>query len=197
MAPTEAAILSNFLLPPAPLPTIISLQRFADLFPRAQRGNPQIQHLYRELQHQRALDTDHVKQNITTESKRGQRQMREIAKARRKSEQEDLATDQSREVALENEAFGHFSNQSMTAAHTLRSILPEMEKACSEIEAKIAGIEAGAEEVLSNLSTAVGDLSDLRYGRFNKPGAADAVGQEVLDGLRSLEQACDGVSAGQ
>ncbi len=107
MAPSELAILSSFLLPPAPLPTLVSLQKFTDLFPRAQRGNPQIQHLYRELQHQRALDTDQVKQNITAECKRGQRQMREIAKARRKSEQEELEADQSREIALENEVYSH------------------------------------------------------------------------------------------
>ncbi len=83
----------------------------------------------------------------------------------------------------------------MISTHTLVSILPEMERACSEIEAEIASMEAEAGEVLSNLRTTVGNLSDLRYGRFNKPGAADTVGQEVLDGLRSLEEACDGVSA--
>ncbi|KAI9697296.1 MAG: hypothetical protein M1836_004860 [Candelina mexicana] len=195
MAPTEAAILSAFLLPPAPLPAIISLQKFTELFPRTQRGNPQIQHLYRELQHQRALDTDQVRQNIAAESKRGQRQMREAAKARRRSEQEELETDQTREIALENESFGHDSNLPIISAHTLASILPEMEKACSEIEAETTDIEAEAGEVLSNLRTTVGNLSDLRYGRFNKPGAADTVGKEVLDGLRSLEEVCDGISA--
>lgn len=84
MPETEQTILSNFLLPPAPLPSIISLEKFRELFPRSQRSNPQVDHLYRELQGLRALDIGNVKRNISREVKRGERQRRQVVKTRRR-----------------------------------------------------------------------------------------------------------------
>ena len=101
MAPTESTLLANFLLPPAPLPTILSLQKFTDLFPKTQRSNPQIRVLYRELQHIRALDTDEVQRNIAQEGKRGERQRWEVVKARRKADREDMERVDLREIELE------------------------------------------------------------------------------------------------
>ncbi|KAK3044005.1 hypothetical protein LTS18_002429, partial [Coniosporium uncinatum] len=101
MAPTESSILSNFLLPPAPLSSIISFQKFRDLFPGAQRDNPQIAVLYRELQHQRAIDSDDVKRNIATEVKGGEKQRREVVRARRKAEKEELHGNDGRDVRME------------------------------------------------------------------------------------------------
>ena len=89
MPPTEDELLSNFLLAPAPLASVISLQKFTDLFPRPQRPNPQIKLLYRDLQGRRALDIEHIKRNIAREVKRGEKQKRHVIKARRKGAYEE------------------------------------------------------------------------------------------------------------
>lgn len=89
MAPTEATILTNFLLPPALLPSIITLKAFIELFPRAQQSSPQIKVLYRDLQHQRARLADNVGRNIATELKRGNVERREVIRARRIAEREE------------------------------------------------------------------------------------------------------------
>lgn len=118
MAPTESKILANFLLSPAALPNIISLTKFTDLFPKAQRLNPQIGLLYRELQHIRALDTDEVQRNITQEVKRGERQRRDVAKARRKVDREDMEGVDMREIEMETE---------VTSLRSLFPVLAESE----------------------------------------------------------------------
>lgn len=98
MAPTEATILSTFLLPPAPLPSIITLKAFTELFPRSQQSSPQIKALYRDLQHQRGKLTDTIARNIAAEVKRGISQRRVVIRTRRAAEQED----QDDEVDVEN-----------------------------------------------------------------------------------------------
>ena len=100
MAPTEATILSTFLLPPAPLPSIISLKAFTDLFPRAQQSSPQIRNLYRDLQHQRAQLTDAVARNIAAEIKRGNAQRRTVVRARRAAERQEQDDEEDVEIAV-------------------------------------------------------------------------------------------------
>jgi centromere-localized protein 2 len=78
--PNETTILTNVLLAPAPLPTIIPPARFTALFPAPARANPQIDVLYRELQHQRALLMDRVAAHIVAESDRGAAQRRDMAR---------------------------------------------------------------------------------------------------------------------
>ncbi len=92
MAPTEEKILSTFLLPPAPLQSIISLKAFTALFPRAQQSSPQIKVLSRDLQRQRAHVTDTIGHNVAVETKRGIAQRRAVVKARKeldKAEQDE------------------------------------------------------------------------------------------------------------
>ena len=89
MAPTEATILTTFLLPPAPLPSIISLKAFTELFPKSQQSSPQVKALYRDLQHQRARLIDDVERNIAAEIKRGNAQRRAVVRARREAEKEE------------------------------------------------------------------------------------------------------------
>ncbi len=89
MAPTEATILSTFLISPAPLPSIISLRAFTELFPRSLQSSPQIKALYRDLQHQRSRLTDAITRNIGAEVKRGNAQRRVIIRARRAAEKEE------------------------------------------------------------------------------------------------------------
>lgn len=86
MAPTEATILTNYLLVPAQLPAIISLKEFIELFPRAQQSSPQIRRLYRDLQNQRNALIDEVASNIGTEVKRGKVLRREVLRAKREAE---------------------------------------------------------------------------------------------------------------
>ena len=98
MAPTEAALLSGFLLPPAPLPAILTLKSFTQLFPKSQQSSPQVKALYRDLQNQRGRVTDAVGNNIVAEVKRGNAQRRAVVRARREAEKEE----QDDEVDVEN-----------------------------------------------------------------------------------------------
>ena len=85
--PTESQILTNYLLLPADLRTIITPNQFAALFPRPHQSSPNIQTLYRDLEHQRSAAVDAVRKNIAVETKRGYRLRDEVAKARREEEQ--------------------------------------------------------------------------------------------------------------
>jgi hypothetical protein len=79
--PTEHDILHQTLVVPSALPSIISMNEFAALFPAAFRDHSQVAALYRALQYQRALDTDHVRENIELEVQRGQKQRRGLHKS--------------------------------------------------------------------------------------------------------------------
>ena len=80
--PSEGSILRSTLIPPSGLPAVISLKDFTTLFPVSLRTHPQIPALYRALQHDRALDLDFVNTNIDAEVKRGERQQREVLRAK-------------------------------------------------------------------------------------------------------------------
>lgn len=86
MAPSESSILNHFLLQPAPLPAILSLQTFTDLIPKGQQNNIQIKSLYHNIKSERAFSLEQIKHNIDQECKRGERQMRPVIKARRQAE---------------------------------------------------------------------------------------------------------------
>lgn len=105
MAPSESSILRNFLLPPAPLPVALPFDQFKDLFPRSLQANPGVVALYRELQHQRAIDMDDVKRNIETEVKKGELQRREVLRARKKSHEAEMKDIDQHELVMESEVF--------------------------------------------------------------------------------------------
>jgi centromere-localized protein 2 len=94
MAPTESTILENYLLLPARLPTIISLQEFTSYFPKSQHSSPQIRSLYRDLQQQRIAVTDAVASNIDQQVKQGKALRRAVATARREAEAEEGVDDE-------------------------------------------------------------------------------------------------------
>lgn len=203
MAPSESSILSSFLLPPAPLQTIITLRQFTDLFPRALQSNPAIPKLYRELQHQRAIDTDDVKRNIAAECKRGERQAREVARARRRDEAADsaaagLTRGEEMDVMMEEDLHGRTgATAGRRKKRTAEMVIEDMEQAERDIEEEIAEIEEETEAVLEDLKGIVGDLSDLRYGRFNKPAAGgEELGQEAVTTLRQLRATCQDIGNG-
>jgi len=105
MAPSESSILRNFLLPPAPLPVALPFDQFKDLFPRSLQANPEVVALYRELQHQRAIDMDDVKRNVETEVKKGELQQREVLRARKKSQEAEMKDIDQHELVMEAEVF--------------------------------------------------------------------------------------------
>ena len=70
----------------------------------------------------------------------------------------------------------------------MASILPELDTACSDLEAEITELEDQAGTVLSEMQRTVGELSDLRYGKF-----AVSVREKVLDGLKELRATAGGV----
>lgn len=90
MAPTETAILTNYLLIPAQLPAIITLKEFTELFPRIQQSSPHVRRLYRDLQTQRNALIDDVASNIEQEAKRGKVLRREALRANREAESQEL-----------------------------------------------------------------------------------------------------------
>lgn len=85
-SPGELKILSSYLLVPAQLPTIISLQEFTELFPAKLQSSPHIRTLYRDLQSQRNAIVDSVAVEIEDQVQQGKAARRIIAKTRRANE---------------------------------------------------------------------------------------------------------------
>ncbi|KAH0558483.1 hypothetical protein GP486_004859 [Trichoglossum hirsutum] len=199
MPPTESQILSTFLLPPASVRTLVSLSSFTNLFPQAQRKNPQIPYLYSELHHQRGLVVDQIKRNIAGEVKKGEAQRRAVVKARRRDQLNEanlLGEHDGEERYMEVELFGQTSNLPPHRTHTLASIIPEMESAATDLEAELRALEEDSEDVLARIRATVGDLSDLRYGKFEKQVGGDNIAEVVLEELRNLEWVCEGLLKG-
>lgn len=189
MAPSEESILSNFLLSPAPLPTVLSLQKFTELFPKRLRNHPHIRALYRELQQVREHDMDRVNENIDQEIQRGEQQKAELRKAALAAGVE-ANSDEQREIDLDLHLFDQGPG-GPEDYHTVPSLLAAMERACTDIEAEIASIDHDADQLMKELQATVGNLSDLRYGKLQGPaGTANNVADEAIKGLQILEDAC-------
>lgn len=88
--PTESDILTNYLLQPAPLPSITTFNQFALLFPRALHNSPQLRSLYRDLQAQRNVVVDAVAASIQDEVKRGAAMRKEVLRQKREAERDDM-----------------------------------------------------------------------------------------------------------
>lgn len=86
MGPTESEILTNYLLQPASLPSIITFEQFRTHFPRAAQESPSLRSLYRNLQAQRNAVVDAVAANIAAEAKRGVAMRREVLHRRREAD---------------------------------------------------------------------------------------------------------------
>ncbi|KAI9644266.1 hypothetical protein NHQ30_007621 [Ciborinia camelliae] len=185
MPPTEHTILANFLLPPAPLPTIISLQSFTNLFPRSQQSSPAIRTLYRDLQHQRAQLVDTVTAEIEREVRRGKALERAVIRGRRADEKVAQDDEVDIERALHN---APLSNLPTSHPHSLHSILPALSSAVEDLEDEIQRLDAEAEELVKEMQNTVGGLSDLRYGRLANGGLR----AQVLEGLERVEGAAGG-----
>jgi centromere-localized protein 2 len=88
--------------------------------------------------------------------------------------------------------FGPSKYGSSGKQHTTDTILKDMSQACADIEAEIAALEAEAADILEDIKKAVDDLSDLRYGRFQRiSGVGDDPVTEAIEGLTKLEVLCN------
>lgn len=191
--PSEESILTNYLLLPSPLPTAISLEKFTELFPKKFRSHPQVRTLYRELQQLRAQDVAFVRENIDKEIKRGERQKHDIKNASVRSEVAGMERHDQVETAMDVHLFGQPLDAPPDSMKSLEALLPDMERCCASMEKEIDGMGTETAEILSHLSTVVGGLSDLRYGKLNKPGGAHSdFADETVKGLKKLEDACNG-----
>ncbi|KAJ5637696.1 hypothetical protein N7490_007575 [Penicillium lividum] len=189
MAPSEESILSNFLLVPASLPTVLSLQKFTELFPKRLRNHPHIRSLYRELQQTREHDMDQVNENIDNEIQQGERQKAELHKASLAAGVEAADEDEQREVDMDLHLFGQ-TTLNPQDYHSVESLMTEMETACAHIQGEIDDMDQDSKGLVAQLSTTVGDLSDLRYGKFAGPGSAKDVAEQSIKALQNLEDTC-------
>lgn len=108
MAPTEQIILRNYLLVPAQLPAIISLQEFIALFPRQLQSSPRIRTLYRDLQSQRNAVVDDVAGQVEQEAKHGKAMRRAVIRSKREAEEQeqDEEVEIERMVSLDSDSIG-------------------------------------------------------------------------------------------
>lgn len=65
-----------------------------------------------------------------------------------------------------------------------------MDTAIADLEAEIEELEAQEEKLMESVKQTVGSMSDLRYGRLANP----KLGEDVIQGLKSVQDACDGKS---
>ncbi|KAK3684227.1 Cnl2/NKP2 family protein-domain-containing protein [Podospora appendiculata] len=184
MAPTESKILSSYLLVPAQLPAIISLQEFIELFPRSQQASPHIRSLYRDLQSQRNTVVDSVAADIEAEVKLGKVLRRTIVKTRREAESQEYDD----EVVIERLLFGATSSNSQAQKQSIHSIIPDLEGAISELESELQRLADEEAALLASIQQTVGSMSDLRYGRL----ANHQLREQVLEGLANLQETCKG-----
>ncbi|KAI3328030.1 hypothetical protein HD806DRAFT_347361 [Xylariaceae sp. AK1471] len=182
MAPTEAAILRNYLLLPSRLPTIISLQEFTSLFPKSQQSSPQVRALYRDLQQQRNVIVDAVSANIDAEVKQAKAIRRTIIKTKKEGELEE----QDDEIEIERALFGSTSITITPKQHSLQTIIPDLDSALTDVESDLQKLEEEESTLLDFIKQAAGNMSDLRYGRLSNPNLTS----EVIDGLHSIQETC-------
>ncbi|KAM3530062.1 hypothetical protein NHJ13051_001511 [Beauveria bassiana] len=181
--PTEAELLTSFLLDPARLPNILSPEQFRALFPRSARAAPSIRSLYLDLATQRGLAVDAVAAAIEVEARRGgQAIRREVARQRR----DEVDWEVDGEVEMDRALFADDS-AAKKAKHTLDSILPELEGAAGAVEAEIAKLRQQEADLRETIAQTIADLGDLRTGSLTNQRLPD----EVLDGLENLQEICN------
>ena len=196
MSLSEHAILTDYLIPPASFPTILSLAQFTLLFPASVRFNPQVKHLYRDLQFLRKVGVDLIRQNIDRECQQGQRMKKELLRALRMDviNGHEYGEYHDREIDIDVQLFGPTGNlPRRDRGHNVDTVLQEMERACQALQVDADRTEAEAGRIFGNMSETINGLSDLRYGKFARmPGTEESgVEGEVKEALAGLEDACE------
>ncbi len=194
-AATEAQILKSYLLNPASFPTIITLDEFTDLFPTNQQSHPQVKLLYRDLQFLRTVDTDLVEENIAKECRDGERQRREMYQALHQqphlSQKNSGQLNGDKDIQVDEVLYGQTGSvPKKKGGHTKESLFNEMEETIRYLEVDGVVAKREADKLLGQVRETVGNLSDLRYGKFARVSGADnGVEEEVVKGLKGLEDA--------
>ena len=86
-------------------------------------------------------------------------------------------------------------NRPQSTFHSRTSLLSAMESAVRSLQTEITMLDSEAKAIMKNMQVTVGDLSDLRYGKFARDNAGQASLEEgVLEELRGLR---DAVGRGQ
>ncbi|KAH7122210.1 Cnl2/NKP2 family protein-domain-containing protein [Dendryphion nanum] len=192
MSSPEAAILADFLLAPAALREVLTLQQFADIFPKSLRTNLAIKELYQELQRLRHQDLNAVQKNIAAELSASKSLKRQSARARQGYDHVAVAgLDPVKPLLYSYLYFLQLSGLSGDRnPHTLRSIEPSIQEACESVTLQNAGLEEELQNVLARVRDTVGELSDLRYGRFLQHSSGESISDELLVTVRRLQSAC-------
>jgi centromere-localized protein 2 len=191
----EAQILKSYLLNPASLPTIITLDEFTELFPANQQSHPQVKLLYRDLQFLRTVDTDLVEENIAKECRDGERQRRELQQALhqqpRLREQSQAQMQADKDVQADQVLYGQTGSVAKRKkGHSKESLIKEMEETIRYLEVDALVAEREADKLLGQLRETIGNLSHPRYGKSTQVSPTEGVmSAEVVKSLESLEQA--------
>jgi centromere-localized protein 2 len=210
MAPhtTETGILQSYLLPPASLTNILSFSQFQQLFPASSRSHPHVKTLYRDLQFLRSVDADVVRENIDSETRNSNALTRDIlrdlqaerkqisSQPRKRKRNDEGPSDGARteaDVAIDTQLFGALGMlPKHDRYHDTDSLLAEMETACEALEREGEASQQEADVVLAAMQETVGNLSDLRYGKFAKMAgseAGDGLEKSVVESLKALDHA--------
>ncbi|KAK4162186.1 centromere-localized protein 2 [Cladorrhinum sp. PSN259] len=185
--PSEQKILTDYLLIPSQLPSIISLSEFTALFPKSLHSSPQIRTLYRDLQSQRNKTIDAVAQEIQVESKqRGKALRRHILSLKTRHSQENNQDEVDDDDELEIERMLGSVPKNQTPKHDLHSIISGLEDAINELESQLQLHKEEEASLLASVKQTVGGMSDLRYGRLANPKLPD----QILEGLADLQETC-------
>ena len=128
-----------------------------------------------------------MKENISHEVRKGARQLWTVVGSRRAQDQKVEVVEAS-SIELEKSINGPSLGLSSRGVHTLSSILPIMEEACSELEMDLREAEDEAKSTLESLQYLVDDLSDLRYESLPEiSGFETNVRDKVVESLHGLE----------
>lgn len=83
MPPAESQVLTNYLIQPSSLTSILTFEQFQALFPPSLHASDGLRSLFRDLRAQRKAVLAQVSQNIADEVTRGNVMRKEVVKARR------------------------------------------------------------------------------------------------------------------
>ena len=223
--PSESQILASYLLHPSPLPTILSYKSFLALLPSklpsSQQNSSQLRRLYHDLQFQRDILVDDVRRRIEGECHRSvgltarlSRQIRQEEgnkkDKKRKRGEIDAGKEGMFDTAMHNgiPLSNTIPESTSKHNHSTTSLLSAIETAAEDLHAEIADLETNIERLRSECEEKVGNLSDLRYGKFsaarvsgNTTGGSGigggAVEDEVITALRDLQGRLEGGGQGR
>ncbi|BFZ59254.1 hypothetical protein YB2330_000260 [Saitoella coloradoensis] len=179
MPPSEATILSSFLLSKSSLQDVVTLQQFTQFFPQTKRNSPLIKHIYNNIRQRRTHTTDQIRKNIQVEAKVGTKRLLAARRKAEKSRGKDVDRD---EVMVGDELYAAGQKQV-----DLREIVARMEVAEDLLKTELEELHEETDRILEEMKDIAGGLSDLRYGKLPGEGLED----DLVAGLKALTDLCE------